>query len=229
MKKGIILFSAILLLNCASAQTSGSENNKIVMPVEVNLPIDAVFKGNHLDWQDKYDDIQEVIGALIVVKKNEKYGCIDVDDNVRIPIQYDEIYQCPGKEICVRNKNGSGYKYGRYKFNGDLIFPAEYDFVQGYKNGEFHVVSCYNKEGVILYNGKVLAKCGQYVSISDLVGCDTVVILKNKSLLCGLFSANSGEQILPFNYDFSYFGFREKRLSIRKNDLYGFQMNILKK
>ena len=72
---------------------------------------------------EKYDNCESrLIEGLIVVEKNRKYGCVDVNGKERIPPVYSGIYSGKGNIIARKND-----KYGYIDKNNNIILPFIYD------------------------------------------------------------------------------------------------------
>ncbi len=79
----------------------------------INSKNEEIFKDyDQVEPVANYDESQNVWydDQVIRVKKNEKYGLIDLDGNQIIPIEYDEITAVSGKENQIQLKKGEETK-----------------------------------------------------------------------------------------------------------------------
>lgn len=115
--------------------------------------------------KQEYDLVEYPQNGVVWVCKDGRWGCVDLDGRVALPLQYQRpghysddvlIVKQDGKHGCV-NKRGQvitpfvydyiddfiegmaavqqGGKWGFINTNGSLIVPAVYDYVWEFKNG----------------------------------------------------------------------------------------------
>jgi len=95
---------------------------------------------------------------IFIVEKGGKFGTIDDQNNVIIPIIYDGLsgwveYGPPAHHFAKL-----GEKYGIISFRGEEIIPIEYDYV-GIPINDFIRVRKNDKYGVIFWENKVILPC----------------------------------------------------------------------
>lgn len=85
--------------------------------------------------------IKGITEGLLIIKQNEKYGYMDKDSNIIIPLEYDGALGFnDGFAVVLRNK-----LMGVIDKSNNIILPIEYDYIENYGKGIFHVVKN-NKE-----------------------------------------------------------------------------------
>jgi bifunctional DNA-binding transcriptional regulator/antitoxin component of YhaV-PrlF toxin-antitoxin module len=70
----------------------------------------------------EYDEVNGFKEGLMVVKKDEKYGCIDKNNNVIIPLEYEDagFRKCFSQGLIALKKDG---KFGYLNRNGSVVIP----------------------------------------------------------------------------------------------------------
>ena len=122
--------------------------------------------GNEIIKMGKYDGISDDDGNgnFIVKQKNsEKYGVIDINDNVIVPIIYDRINGWGQYYIVVQKS-----KYGILDINGNQQVSLKYDYIKGlhYGNKISFYVFQNESSGLINENGEMLTM-KKYETIGD--------------------------------------------------------------
>lgn len=144
------------------------------------------------------------------IKQNNKYGIIDVNGNLLIPIEYDYLYQpYNSKNSIVVGKQG---KYGVVNWKNNIKLPFEYEsigvigdnFFQVKKNSKSGIVDKYNRVKVpFKYNYIFVYKSG-FMSVRMKNGKEGVLNSK-------------GREIIPTIYDSVSFH-RKSKLYIVEQD-----------
>lgn len=125
-----------------------SKNNKIVVPFE-------------------YDEIVNTFSSgLINVCKNDKWGCLDLEGNIVIPLIYDWIFPF-GKDPWDTTGAKRNGKWGIINRKGDEVIPCIYDNEIVF-NKNSAIVSLNGKIGEIDKKGKEIIPC-QYACLEPLV------------------------------------------------------------
>ncbi len=86
-----------------------------------------------------------------IVQKKSKFGLIDKNNNVLVPIKYSHTSRLLGKYLRI----GNGSKYALYNEKGVELLPMEYSTIDILFGGMFLTCKDY-KYGIIDYNGKVI-------------------------------------------------------------------------
>lgn len=155
-----------------------SKNNKIVVPFE-------------------YDEIVNTISSgLINVCKNDKWGCLDLDGNIVIPLVYDWIFPFGKDPLDTTSAKRNG-KWGIIDRKGTDIIPCVYDEEIVFKHDRA-IASTNGKMGMIDKNGNYIIPC-QYSYLKPFVKSPMFikVIDNNKYGILDL----SGATIIPTIYD----------------------------
>lgn len=97
-----------------------------------------------------YDECEcSLVEGMIVVEKNRKFGCIDINGKERIPPVYDRILSGEGNIIARRNG-----KYGYIDKNNNEILPFVYDYLSVEKNKISFELN--GKYGVMTLEGDII-------------------------------------------------------------------------
>ena len=73
-----------------------------------------------------YDSVYDWKNLLFMVKKQGKYGLIDLNNQLVLPCEYDAIWEESNNELGTLVKNK---KYGVITSYGKIIVPCEYDYL----------------------------------------------------------------------------------------------------
>ena len=96
-----------------------------------------------------YDEIYDFYKGYAVVIIKEKFGLINKEGTLIVPVKYDYIFRCDGNLIAVRNNN----KWALFDKTGKQVTDFKYDGLEYVQEG-FYVVRVNNKLGVIDEKGK---------------------------------------------------------------------------
>ena len=157
----------------------------------------VVGKNNKVIIPFIYDEIIRTFSSgLVNVCKNEKWGCLDLDGNVVIPLKYDWIDPFGGDELSESKAQLNG-KWGILNRNGDEIISCIYDEEIVFMNG-MAFVSLNGKKGVIDKKGiDVIPCCYSYLKPFH----NSSKLLKAaQSGVFGIIDI-SGSVIIPIIYD----------------------------
>lgn len=192
-----------------------SPNQENLLTVKLNEKFSFIdSKGKEfVNW---YDNPLYFTDSHCVVSVNSKFGLIDKNNNLIIPIIYEDVK----KEIRDNQISVKRGKYGIVNLQNQVIIPFEYDnicidYYPGNNRKEYRVV-IEDKIGIInrdnkfiinpiydelyeLYEGFRKAKRGNYF---------------------GLINKN-GAEIIPFEYDRLYKFENKERLKVSKDELWG--------
>lgn len=99
------------------------ENKKFIF-IDLNTR-ERVFNNLEFDFINHYED------SFFKVRENGKYGLININGNISIPIIYDNIFGInEGFAVVVLN-----HKLGIVDTSGKLIIPTEYNILSQVSNG----------------------------------------------------------------------------------------------
>ncbi|QNK58046.1 WG repeat-containing protein [Paenibacillus sp. PAMC21692] len=134
MKKTLVL-SMILLFawSLPGGKTVSSADDEFVIP-----PI--------------YDEVSPFEDGVAFVKKDGKWGLINITGTLIVPPKYDYV----GPFVEGRAEVSVGEKWGFINRNGLEVIPVQYDYVRNFNEDGISVVSKGNKVGVINLNGKIV-------------------------------------------------------------------------
>ena len=111
-----------------------------------NLDLEKIY--------EKYDEINDYYQGLALVKSGDKWGYIDKEGNVKVPIIYEAANNFGGEKIAKVKKDGL---WGYVNINAKEIVPVEYEFCGEINNGII-AVGKKNKYGFVNTKGKNI--CG---------------------------------------------------------------------
>ena len=149
----------------------------------------------------------------IAFEQNGKWGIVDIKDNIKQQFKFDEIYTY--KKYFLAKLHGA---WGIETYDNKVLVDYEYDKVRWYTLGEQATsIQKGEKYGVLNKDGKLIAKCEYDSPPFEKNGY--VVLDKDKKY--GLIDANTGEVIIPFEYQ-DLDDYSEGLLAAEKNDKYGY-------
>ncbi len=157
-------------------------------------------RGNFiLGFENNYEfiSLSDYEESLIQVQKNGKYGYVNKENEIKIPIIYDEVLQL-GNGLITAHKNG---KYGFIDFSGNIIIEFQYEdvFIFGEIQSDNHKycqISINGKYGFINENGQNVIPC-IYDSVTQFHKDISEVTINEKH---GVINT-SGEILIPILYD----------------------------
>ena len=180
-----------------------------------------------------YQSKELLTNELYVVKVNDKYGVIDLNEVVVVPIAFSGIYYSPELDLIeARSGKYHDENYGLFDKNGKRIMTVMYQRLEGYTYETDTVIIASNigheKKNLALYNkrGKQISK--NYSSIWGLseglfVAQNEYGDARNFHLKAGYIDTKGNEVIpailewaLPFEYGLAavrydgYFGFIDR-------------------
>ena len=177
MKKVIWIFICLLFVNAQAfsapaykdpAKIKYENNNKTFSNYQISK-INGKY-GVYDSMEEKhvispqYDTLKFVKEDGVLVSKNGKYGLVNFDNTVKIPLKYDFLYYLyDGRLGAVQNR-----KYGVVDYTGRPIIPLQYDYL--YKvNSKYLGVMQGGKCGLINYSGQNIVS-PKYDHVSKLNG-----------------------------------------------------------
>lgn len=145
----------------------------------------------------EYDEIIRTFSSgLINVRKNDKWGCLDLEGNIVIPLEYDWIFPFGKDESSTSSAKRNG-KWGIIDRKGNDIIPCIYDDEVVF-NKDGAVVSLNGKIGKIDNGGKTVIPC-QYTYFKPFVR-STKLIKVMEDGKWGVIDV-SGNVMIPMLYD----------------------------
>ncbi len=164
MKRIIILVSClILIISAAICQTSKKIGNDSLSYYRISTEDNSSWgfkdkEGKTVIPLGKYKFLNPIDGhGMILAKKGDKEGFIDINENILIPFIYDEIgvfSGCVDLAPVIKDK-----KQGFVNRKGDVIIPLEYDaksYVTYFYDPGLAIVNKNGKSGVIDSNNKII-------------------------------------------------------------------------
>lgn len=139
----------------------------------------------------EYERVGCLRSGLAVVQKNGKYGYVNKDGKVAIPLEYDDANYFLGHIARVKKGN----KYGYIDTNYKIVIPIKYDDIENL-NFTIYLTKENGKYGFIDKTGKTVVE-HQY---DDARGFNANVVKVAKNGKYGL-TDYTGKIFLPLEYD----------------------------
>jgi hypothetical protein len=112
----------------------------------------VVFVSFNLSLYAQWDQVYAESFGMSIVKKGNKYGFVDQNGKVVIPVEYDLVYSFKNDKYTVVQ---NGRKQGCVNKKGDIIVPIKYSKIQKSQPNGTAVVELDGKKGCIDYYGKL--------------------------------------------------------------------------
>ena len=172
-------------------------------------------KGEVIVASGKYDDAEDFSDNMACVKKDGKFGFIDVKGTEVIPCTFERVYPFTEGLALVRKNGKCGYINAKAEF---VIEPS-------YDNGKFFscgvaIVDKGSKQYVIDKEGNVIfshdAKKNAF--LEEQFSNDLIPVIKEsgRKLVVGYINTK-GEEIIPFEYQYGL-GFEEGNAIVMKDN-----------
>lgn len=129
-------------------------------------------KGNKVS--DAYSNIQPLNNEGYIVAQNDRFGVLDHNCNLLVPIQYLKIWAPGDEENIMGVQDPETKKCGFINHKGDIIVPFQYEAANNFKFGRGYVKS-ENGWGMVDKNNRQLIKCN-YADINILNTPDAELI-----------------------------------------------------
>ena len=165
-----------------------SKNEEIFTQYNQIEALENINKNNDLWYEEN----------VLKVKKDDKYGLIDLTGKEIIPCEYENITVISGIKNSIKiQKDG---KYGLVTTEGNIILEPQYTDIlnlgEDYKNG-YIVINEEKKYGVVDYLGKQILEC-KYEKVEQIYGKDNFVITESgKQKLIN----KAGDTLIEKGYD----------------------------
>jgi hypothetical protein len=160
---------------------------------------------------DPYDLIFPPTSGCLVVKKDEKYGVIDMSGKKILPLEYSSAVVLSSSFIFVENRT---FQFG-YTSTGTLLFKRKYE---GHKTSSFQHRIAFKEGGLWGFYDSLgnVALQPQFDEFDVITPYFIKVKLKNKY---GIVNAEGGYKI-PIKYTLIELEYRELGAGIVKNESY---------
>ena len=135
------------------------------------------------------ENLQPTEGKLLV-KENDKYGCIDIKGNILVNTEYDNIesdgyyteksgYIDSG--FIVSNKTDDGYRYGYITNKNKVILEPKYNEISRILKEDKDIYLIVSENGKFgLYNSSKVVIPNEYQEISYDDNLDVLIVQKNR-------------------------------------------------
>lgn len=163
-----------------------SRNARIKKIKSTTVPKPVQSKGSRIE---RYDSVGNFGSSnLALVRYNNKYGFINKDSIIVVPIQYDDVY-------AIITENAPESTYGDFIKGNDLKWDWTWD------KGELMSICKDGKWGYINENGKECIPAIYDDVLDETVSIESPVVCVMQDGLYG-FVDRTGVQVIPFEYDF---------------------------
>lgn len=172
-------------------------------------------KGEVVVASGRYDDVEDFSDNLACVKKDDKFGFIDVKGNEVIPCSFERAYSFAEGLALVRK----GDKYGYINTKAEFVVAPSYDDGEHFACG-VALVEKGNKEYVIDKEGNVaFSQDGNKSSfLSDQFSDNLIPVIREngRKIVVGYLNTK-GEEIIPFEYQYGL-GFENGNAVVMKDN-----------
>ena len=187
-----------------------SKNEEIFTEYNQIEALENFDKDNNLWYEDN----------VLKVKKDEKYGLIDLTGKEILPCEYENITVVAGIKNSIKVKKDG--KYGLVTTEGTTILEPKYNDIlklgDTYKEG-YIVIDAEKKSGVVDYVGKQILEC-KFEKVEPIYGKDLFVVTEaGKQKLVN----TTGEVVLENGYDSikQILGYTTQGIVFKQSDKYG--------
>lgn len=187
--------------------------------MEITVDYDYMFlnnKGEVVIDLSEYDSVRPFSEGLAVVEKKGKFGYIDTEGNVVIPIKYIDADDFYGGTASVETVED----YLTIDKDGKVI-SSSYDYIEVDDDSEFYVISTgyYGNSGVASKKTSKIVLEPIYSSVTDAGGGLFEIMDENYNY--GFYNANTGKVVEPL-YDYITIYANENRVVVETDEyLYG--------
>jgi len=177
----------------------------------------VVGKNNTIVVPFEYDEIIRTFSSgLINVCKNDKWGCLDLEGNVVIPLVYDWIYPFGIGPDCLTQVRLDG-RWGLINKTGDIIVPINYEKEIVFKGKASKFVDVNGNTIIVNSNGTIVSNDESKAQIS--FNASGLAILKMGNHY-GLVNED-GQAVLDFEYSSIQYSLCKECYILERNGLYG--------
>ncbi len=155
------------------------------------------------DWRDRYDDIDDFEGGIARVELDDKYGFVDQQGNVLVPVIYNKVRYF--SESLAPVNNGFDYnnkgEWGYADKSGRIVIPIGFKMAGAFSGGKALVKFDEDRYGFINKQGKEIRSLTDKNGIRYFLGSGWYhfyeVTVDGK---IGFYDDN-GDEIIPIKYD----------------------------
>ena len=133
-----------------------NKNNEIVIPFEYDMPDFCCDEENPVKYNSSSSFVNHNGRLLATVAKGEKWGIIELNNNVILPFKYDWLLLGTGRYIGAK----LNHKWGLIDINGNVIVPFIYDEIEMDGNGlPYLTVKKDGLKGLFSYENGLIIPC----------------------------------------------------------------------
>ena len=133
-----------------------NKNNEIVIPFEYDMPDFCCDEENPVKYNSSSFFVNHNGRLLATVAKGEKWGIIELNNNVVLPFKYDWLLLGTGRYIGAK----LNHKWGLIDINGNVIVPFIYDEIEMDGNGlPYLTVKKAGLKGLFSYENELIIPC----------------------------------------------------------------------
>ncbi|WP_203257299.1 WG repeat-containing protein [Hyunsoonleella ulvae] len=207
MKKISILSASLLILTLIGINIFNTEAQSKSSNKKSEVTIESQNKEN--DFSKDFDEFK-IEGDFVFVKKNKKYGLMNLDGTIIIPCEYDKFEVENNYVLTLK-----GNKRGLMNLDGETIIPCEYNTFE--VSGNYVLTLKGNKRGLMNLDGETIIPC-EY-DMFEISGNYVLTLKGNKRGLMNL----DGETIIPCEY--TSFNIEDSYVFVSKYNKHGL-MNL---
>ncbi|MCH8903667.1 MAG: WG repeat-containing protein [Bacteroidetes bacterium] len=198
---------------------SGMINNKgeVIIPLIYRAIVNDYHCGGSRLREEHFNE------GLIAVQLDDKWGFVDFEGKLIVPIEYDYVFHFENGFATVGMKNEEDILiYGLIDKKGDLIVPLEYDWI-GRPYSGLALTKKIDKYGYFNMKGELAIPFKYDYALKFEHGMAKVGINKtaettDKNMS---FIDSTGEEIFAFEYDYVH-PFHDGLARVEKDEKYGF-------
>lgn len=177
----------------------------------------VVGKNNAIVVPFEYDEIIRTFSSgLINVCKNDKWGCLDLEGNMVIPLVYDYIYPFGEGSNCVTQVRLGG-KWGLINKLGEIVVPIIHEKEIEFNGKATKFVDVNGDTIIVNSKGTILSNDESTANLSFSPQGLAILQIGNR---CGLVDKD-GQAILDFDYTKIQYSSGKKCYVLERNGLFG--------
>ena len=141
-KAGIIGIDKSVILKCDYEEIKPVIGTNLFI-VKSNGKYIAINKEGETILEDKFDDVEGINGEIIIAKKGNKIGLLDINGETKVKFDYEEIKNAG--EYYIAKKND---KYGIIDIQGEGKLAHEAIDISYYASGKFFIVDYLENDNI---------------------------------------------------------------------------------
>ena len=161
----------------------------------------------------KYDSKEDYYYGLAVVKKDSKYGAVNIQGELVVPIEYDKISGFFINNNVTLSRAEKDGKWGVIDNKNNIVIPFIYETMYYYSDKLF-AVEMNNKWGFIDIEGRVIIPF-EYKQVWSFNNGVAIAQIDNK----WGFIDKENKSVVPFIYDYASW-FNDNYIKVRMDKLY---------